>query len=117
MSEKPAFVYVIGPPSGGPLKIGIAGDPAKRLRQLQHASAVPLVAFHLCKFSKRSIAAQVEARAHAILAADRMSGEWFACSTEQAEAAIGAASVWVKNRRVNVAAGPLRSAVHLRIVR
>ncbi|MCJ2009786.1 GIY-YIG nuclease family protein [Methylobacterium sp. J-092] len=116
MKRGPCFVYVMGS-VGGPVKIGIAGDPAKRLRQVQHASPTAVLIFHLRRFASREIAAQVEARAHAVLSDLRLRGEWFSSSPDEATAAIAAAAVWVKGRRSNVFGPSARRTVHLRTVR
>lgn len=107
-------VYAIGPIGGSVIKIGIAANVGRRLRQLQHASAETLVIYHSRTFTKRVIAAQVEARAHEFLKDQRRLGEWFAATPVEVEAAIEAAVVWVRNRRAEIPDMALRRFVHLR---
>lgn len=68
-------VYVIQA-EGGPVKVGVAGDPLRRLVALQTASFARL-SLHFAKVVPSGQAAQVEARAHQQLADKRRAGEWF----------------------------------------
>lgn len=67
-------VYVIT--DGEHFKIGIADDPARRLRELQTGNGRKL---HLGFFIHANDAKRIEARAHGRLAELRREGEWFAC--------------------------------------
>lgn len=70
------------------VKIGVAAEPLKRLAELQtaHARALRLIATF-----ETEEAMGVERRAHAILGAKRLRGEWFAVTDDEATAAIGCA--------------------------
>ncbi len=57
------------------LKIGIAKDCEKRLKQLQTGSAIPLKIVHIFKGQ-----AWREKEIHKELASYHRSGEWFACN-------------------------------------
>ena len=78
-------VYVIAA-EGGPVKVGIAGNPRRRLSTLRTASAVRLDLMFSAEASDS--ARLVERRAHDIMAADRKAGEWFEVASEQAIAAL-----------------------------
>lgn len=70
------FVYFIQAGDDGPVKIGIAADPQKRLDEMQignHADLV-LIAY-------RPGGLQMERELHARLASGRIRGEWFAADT------------------------------------
>lgn len=79
------FVYVI---SAGPdrHKIGMAANPAQRVRDLQTGVPDTLELIHFVEVSSPR---RVEARAHRMLADHRVRGEWFGVT---AEVAIGAVS-------------------------
>jgi len=66
------YIYFVQPEGGGPIKIGRADDPEKRLRALQTGSPIPL---RLC----RTVQAPPtwEIRLHYTFAAWRSHGEWF----------------------------------------
>lgn len=80
------FVYVIGAPDG-PQKIGIAGDPKKRLMAIQTGSHAP-VAIALSVEASDGGAEHVENYAHWLLRDARLSGEWFRVTPEQATKAV-----------------------------
>ena len=83
-------VYVIEG-SHGAVKIGISSDPENRRATLQ--TGAPHHLFLAFAIYAGDAAFDVEQEAHAILAAHRMPGEWFAVSKEMAIAAVyGAAS-------------------------
>ena len=83
-------VYVIEG-SHGAVKIGISSDPESRRATLQ--TGAPHHLFLAFAIYAGENAFDVEQEAHAILAAHRMPGEWFAVSKEMAIAAVyGAAS-------------------------
>jgi hypothetical protein len=78
-----SFLYVIAADPSGPVKLGLSGNPEKRVRQLQTGSALPLVLFHVeeVETSKVKIA---ERALHRLLGHKRMTGEWFNMSVDQA---------------------------------
>ena len=82
-------VYVIAS-EAGPLKVGIAGNPRRRLSTLRTASAVRLGMVYSAKISGDAKA--VERRAHELLTSGRLSGEWFDVPQNQAVAAIALAA-------------------------
>ena len=83
-------VYVIEG-SHGAVKIGISSDPEKRRATLQ--TGTPHHLFLAFSIYAGDAAFDVEQEAHAILAAHRMPGEWFAVSKELAIATVyGAAA-------------------------
>jgi hypothetical protein len=77
-SAKPGFVYFIRA-DDGLVKIGIAKDPASRLRNMQTGSAAVLriIAVHACDSP-----AAVEAGLHRQFAHLRQHGEWFSPTPE-----------------------------------
>jgi len=80
------FVYVIGAGDQAH-KIGIAGRPHSRIRELQCGNPHRLelkASFATDELS----AAEVEVLAHRLLASLRLGGEWFKVSADEAEAAI-----------------------------
>lgn len=88
-----AYVYVIGDP-GGPQKIGVAANPEQRRYMLQGASPVSLVISAAIP-ATRSEAFRVEAYAHWLLRDQRLRGEWFDITPNEARNAIGEAFVAV----------------------
>lgn len=68
-------LYVIG--CGDAIKIGIADDPARRLKQLQTANPTPLTLEHEHVFPTRSAAANAEYEAHQRCRRFLRSGEWY----------------------------------------
>lgn len=85
-----SYLYVIGS-EDGPKKIGMSGNPDSRLAALQTASPVRLEGEFLGSVDL-SAARSIEARAHKILSASRMSGEWFDVSLDDAVNAVFAAA-------------------------
>jgi hypothetical protein len=85
-----AGVYIISPPSGWPVKVGISCAVQRRLAALQTSHWSRLTVFHywLCENSKA--AKTVERAAHTILKKDGklMNGEWFDIREKQAPALI-----------------------------
>jgi len=79
----PHFVYVICADSG-PVKIGIAADPRKRLSGVQTGHPQRLVLHFAAEVADAATARRVEAHCHAQLAACRLSGEWFDCDPDTA---------------------------------
>lgn len=86
-TEAPAgFVYVIRS-QGDHRKIGVSGDPQRRLADLQTGSPTPLT-IEFCAPVYGASAYSVEGEAHAILDAHRLAGEWFSIPLNLAVAAI-----------------------------
>lgn len=81
-----ASVYVISAPDG-PQKIGIAGDPARRLATLRTATPAALV-LHQAIPMTRVEALAVEAHAHWLLREQMAQGEWFSITPEAAVSAV-----------------------------
>lgn len=79
-------IYAVGA-TGHPIKVGIAADVRKRVGQLQVGQP-----HQLRILVTREVPAQharsIELRAHAILAAKRMRGEWFNAALGETRAAI-----------------------------
>lgn len=72
------YVYVIAlDREKGPSKVGIASDPKKRLAGLQTAHHQKLHLVGHWETPDRSIARVIEDSFHQVMAADRLSGEWF----------------------------------------
>lgn len=88
-------VYVIGPQSGPPLKIGFSRRLAIRLTELQVASHEAL-RFHLvCWLPSKEAATSLEHRCHRILteAGRHIRGEWFNVDAASAAKVIDRASI------------------------
>ncbi len=79
-------VYIIGERDSNVLKIGIAHNTAKRLRNLRTANPYDIEI--LWERSIGSHARMIEQRVHVILACVRIRGEWFRISLPDAIAAI-----------------------------
>jgi hypothetical protein len=77
-----SYVYAIQADVAGPVKFGVSGDPAARLAGLQTAHASPLILLGAMRGGP-----ELERGFHAVLAADRMEGEWFAPSGDVLAAA------------------------------
>lgn len=86
-------LYVISHPAGA-VKIGIAGDPRRRLSALQIASPVKLKTEFSAPCDEQT-AKKIEARAHSILSGHRQSGEWFSVTAAEAIDAVRRAIVEV----------------------
>lgn len=82
-----SYIYLIGP-EGGPLKIGISTQPEIRAKQLQTAHPRRVAVFG---YWQHPNARTVEAEAHRLLAAWRLSGEWFEIDQNRAAVAIAPA--------------------------
>jgi T5orf172 domain len=80
------FIYVIGA-SDGPQKIGVAVDVKKRLQGIQTGSHLP-VTLASAEAVEADVAIHVENYAHWILREQRLSGEWFRVTPEQAKQAV-----------------------------
>lgn len=79
-----SHVYVVGS-DDGPMKIGIAIDPRNRLAELQVGHPFKL---KVLRTWKHEAAAHIELEAHKILRGNRLQGEWFSVSPEEAIAAV-----------------------------
>lgn len=80
-------LYVIGHAKAGPLKIGIAKNPAARVRQLQGGNPYRLKCLHTVDCGEYD-AATIERMAHSLLRENRLSGEWFDVVVAEARAAV-----------------------------
>ena len=74
-----SFVYAVGDGHGN-VKIGVAEDVQKRIRQLQTGNPNRLYLVSFLRLASRYDADRVEREAHAAYLQDRVSGEWFALS-------------------------------------
>lgn len=88
-------IYVAGPESGGPIKIGISGSPAKRLIGLQVAFPWRLKFHHLSWVANEGAASMLEEVCHKRLkrSGAHLSGEWFNITPRQAASIIDIASL------------------------
>jgi hypothetical protein len=77
------FLYVIGAAIGGPVKIGISGNPDRRLGQLQTGHADRLQLFHREPVIREK-ARLLERLLHRDIGYMRAIGEWFNMTVEQA---------------------------------
>lgn len=65
------------------IKVGMCGDPWRRLRELKAADPQGFF-FHFVAMVKNGTARQIEKHAHTALSSHRRSGEWFAVSPSDA---------------------------------
>lgn len=79
-------VYVIGQ-EGGPVKIGIARDPVRRLVELQTGCPFQLSLLHVEEVESEA-APEVETFVHSALSAKALRGEWFGIAPSEAVSAI-----------------------------
>jgi predicted GIY-YIG superfamily endonuclease len=84
-------IYVIQA-EGGPAKIGIASNPARRIREMQTGHFARLTVAYSSSPFRSMDAEDVERRVHQILAEKRLCGEWFSVSVEEATDAINRAA-------------------------
>src|SRR5512139_3951506 len=70
-------VYIIGPVSGYPVKIGVAEKPTKRLLGVQVGCWEELMIHGIYKANNRGDAYRLEKLSHKRLSDRRMIGEWF----------------------------------------
>lgn len=82
-----SFVYAVGDGHGN-VKIGVAEDVQKRIRQLQTGNPNRLYLVAFLRLSSRYDADRVEKEAHSSYSQDRVSGEWFALSDSCATQAL-----------------------------
>jgi hypothetical protein len=87
MIEKMASVYVIKTNDG--VKIGRSARVFLRLCELRaRTKGNPLSLSFAARCSSTAVTIAIEARAHEILAASRINGEWFSVSVNEAVAAV-----------------------------
>ncbi len=77
------FLYVIAAYPAGPVKLGLSGDPPRRLRQLQTGQAERLVLHH-CEAVEAARGSLLERLLHRDVRHQRQLGEWFAMSVAEA---------------------------------
>lgn len=81
MSNQDVHVYVICHEAEdgyhGPVKVGVANDAEKRLKTLQTGNPYRLTIWKTFPIPDRDIAMHVEHAFHAVLAKQRLGGEWF----------------------------------------
>lgn len=83
------FVYIVENDLGA-CKVGISRDPLARLASLQTGSAHRLRLAHVA--ATRCTGFEIEQRAHQLLAARSLSGEWFDCGPAAARHAVQASA-------------------------
>lgn len=88
MSKRARCVYIIGPISGKPVKVGYATDARKRLAALQVGNPSELHILHLVELLNDSEAEQLESILHHALSDHHIRGEWFDVSIDDATEAI-----------------------------
>jgi len=78
-AKNKSFVYLIkaGCDPRAPIKIGVAGDVHKRLKQLQTGNPKELILVMHFQCNDRSHAFALEKSIHEILDGQRLCGEWF----------------------------------------
>lgn len=85
---KSVHVYIIchGPNDGlsGPVKVGMANDPHKRLASLQSGNPNRLCIWRTFPTPDREIARHIERGFHHVQRKKRLSGEWFDINPRQA---------------------------------
>lgn len=72
-----------------PVKVGLAGDPSRRLSQIQTGYPRRLVVLHWFPCPHRDIAREIEQTFHARHEQVRMSGEWFDIAPFEAVGSVG----------------------------
>lgn len=78
------FIYIMGRREG-PVKIGItSGDPISRLRMVGTGCPFPIELLHLRLLDDREHARWHEKNIHAVCDDDRLSGEWFDMTCNEA---------------------------------
>lgn len=80
-------IYVISS-SAGHAKVGVSGDPRKRLEGLQRSNATKLRLIYASVRFPRREALRIEGLVHQELIAFRLRHEWFACDHRKALQAI-----------------------------
>lgn len=84
------FIYVIRADDGR-TKVGISTNPRRRLRSLQSGNAAKLSLGYQRPIS-RELAIRIERRAHWLMQAVHVHGEWFLASVEEATEAVNSAA-------------------------
>jgi hypothetical protein len=102
------FVYVIKG-EHGLRKIGISANPNARLAQLRTASPFPLDLEFVALVENSAF--EIEQAAHAMLAHHRQAGEWFACDSDHAVAAVSAAAHRLNTQLATVAPRDIDKAI------
>lgn len=91
-AETGGFVYVVRG-DHNLIKIGVSTNPNARLATLRTASPFPISFAYVCAVQGPATEAYaIEADAHALLARQRLAGEWFDISPDMAVGAIAAAA-------------------------
>lgn len=88
--EERVWVYVMGEdyPDSPLVKVGISKHPNHRLNTLAREQGRNLYIAHTEGPYSRSMAAEIERNAHALLVAHRERGEWFLCGVDEATARV-----------------------------
>jgi hypothetical protein len=71
------FIYVVGPDSGFPCKVGVAENVKKRLSGLQTGNWEKLYIYHTEEMNSKSDAYRTEKIIHKRLKEHNINGEWF----------------------------------------
>jgi len=83
--ENDVHVYLISANGEcGPVKVGIAKDVTKRIRNLQTACPYKLQLVHSFAFPNRDMAREIESSFHHVEAKHKTHGEWFAFRSMEA---------------------------------
>ena len=80
LPERAQYLYVIGPSRDGPLKIGVAERPERRLIELQVGNPKQLSLYWVYPCPHGLVHEQLM---HRLLARHRLSGEWFDLPVEK----------------------------------
>lgn len=86
------MVYAFGSEEGNPVKVGVSENPLVRISQVQNGHPFKL---HIIKAWQHDLAHHVEQRAHKLLKAYRLRGEWFTVDFETAIVAVELAIIEV----------------------
>jgi hypothetical protein len=88
-------IFVVGPTTTGPLKIGYAADVVQRFGSMCADNWLPISVHHLMWCPGRPIAVRVESEVHSILdrANKRIRGEWFDVDIEWATRTVHFAAI------------------------
>ncbi len=78
-----SFLYVIAASENGPVKLGMSGNPERRLKQLQTGHAERLNLYHAEPVPEEK-ARIYERLLHKNIGHNRTHGEWFNITTSQA---------------------------------
>lgn len=86
LAKRDTTIYVVGSPKGLK-KIGLAYNPAARLKAIQTGHGAALSILH-ARPVRGDLAADIERRAHWLLQEGRVHGEWFRVSVAAARQAV-----------------------------